>query len=189
MSVEAIKDIKKIDDLLLYLRKKDERNYLLCKFQLNTGLRIGDVVRVKVGDIFDEIGEFRDYFSLIEQKSNKDKKIRLNEELKIALKSYLLVDDISQDEYIFKSRISSERGYISTTQAYRILKEGANAVGIENFGTHSLRKTWGYFIYKASNFNIGLVAKMFNHSSESTTLRYIGIDQDERDKLYTLVQF
>ena len=30
---------------------------------------------------------------------------------------------------------------------------------------------------------------MFNHSSPDITLRYIGIDQDAKDELYSLVQF
>lgn len=30
---------------------------------------------------------------------------------------------------------------------------------------------------------------MFNHASERETLRYIGIDQEEKDLLYSTVQF
>ena len=60
---------------------------------------------------------------------------------------------------------------------------------IELFGTHSLRKTWGYFSYKASKHNIGLIMAMFNHTSERETLRYIGIDQEEKDLLYSTVRF
>lgn len=56
-------------------------------------------------------------------------------------------------------------------------------------GTHSMRKTWGYWTYKASKYNIGLIMDVFNHSSQKMTLRYIGISQDQKDELYSLVQF
>ena len=48
MTVEAIKDKNKVEALLTYLKGKNERDWLLCKFQLNTGLRISDVVSVQV---------------------------------------------------------------------------------------------------------------------------------------------
>ena len=188
MVVEPIKDKKKVDALLTYLKGKSERDWLMAKFQLNTGLRISDVVKVKVSDILTEKLNFKDYFVLQEQKTKKDKKIKLNDSLKTALKAYVKGNKLGQDKYIFESR----KGYndpISVTQAYRILKEAANGFGIENFGTHSLRKTWGYWTYKASRYNIGLIMDTFNHSSQKITLRYIGIDQEAKDELYSLVQF
>jgi len=188
MVVEPIKDKKKVDALLIFLKGKSERDWLLAKFQLNTGLRISDVVKVKVSDILTEKLNFKDYFVLHEQKINKEKKIKLNDSLKTALKAYIKQNKLGQDKYIFASR----KGYnepISVTQAYRILKEWAEALNIENFGTHSLRKTWGYWTYKSSRYNIGLIMDTFNHSSQKITLRYIGIDQEAKDELYSLVQF
>ncbi len=189
MTVEPIKDKRKIEDLLIYLKGKNERDWLLAKFQLNTGLRISDVVDVRVSDIFTEKKNFKDYFVLKEQKTQKEKKIKLNNELRRALKSYVDDNNLNYDDCLFKSRKHTEREHISITQAYRVLKAGAEAVGIENFGTHSLRKTWGYWTYKASRYNIGLIMDVFNHSSQNITLRYIGIDQAAKDELYSLVQF
>lgn len=189
MAVEPIKNKKKIDDFLIYLKGKNERDWVLGKFQLNTGLRISDVVDVRVSDIFTQKGNFRDYFVLREQKTGKEKKIKLNDELRKTLKYYAKENNLEYEDHLFKSRKHTERGHISVTQAYRVLKNAAEAVGIENFGTHSLRKTWGYWTYKASRYNIGLIMNVFNHSSQATTLRYIGIDQDAKDELYSLVQF
>ena len=81
------------------------------------------------------------------------------------------------------------RSHISVTQAYRILKAETEIIGIENFGTHSSRKTWGYWTYKASKYNIALIMTVFNHSSQNITLRYIEIDQKSQDELYSLVKF
>lgn len=189
MTVEAIKDKKKIQSLLIHLKGKSERDWLLCKFQLNTGLRISDVVKVRVLDLMTEQSNFKDYFILKEQKTGHLKKIKLNEELRKAVKSFIRANSLNNEDYIFESRTKSIRVHISVTQAYRILKAAADAVGIQNFGTHSLRKTWGFFTYKESKYNIGLIISVFNHSSPNVTLRYIGVDQAAKDELYSLVQF
>ena len=52
-----------------------------------------------------------------------------------------------------------------------------------NIGAHTLRKTFGYHHYKKYN-DIVLLQKIFNHSSPSVTLRYIGIEQDTIDESY-----
>lgn len=188
MVVEPIKDKKLIEKFLIQLRGKNYRDWILAKFQLNTGLRISDVVLINTSDIFTDTMRFKDYLVIKEKKTGKEKKIRLNEELRKSIKDYVRGYDINVGDYLFQSR-KGENSNISTTQAYRILKEAADAVGIENFGTHSLRKAWGYWTYKASRYNIGLIMDMFNHTSERVTLRYIGITQEAKDELYSLVQF
>ena len=188
MIVEPIKNKKKIDTFLTYLKGKNERDWLMAKFQLNTGLRISDVVKVKVEDLVTQKTNFKEYFILKEQKTGKAKKIKLNNSLKTAIKGYILKNKLGQGIYLFKSRKGINEP-ITTIQAYRILKSAATAVKIENFGTHSLRKTWGYWTYKASKYNIGLIMDTFNHCSQKITLRYIGIDQEAKDELYSLVQF
>ncbi|QQY79721.1 phage integrase family protein [Keratinibaculum paraultunense] len=90
MTVEPIKDKKKIGDFLTYLKGKNQRDYTLAKFQLNTGLRVSDVVPIKVSDIFTEKGNFKNYFVLSEKKTGKEKKIKLNDELKKSLKEYVV---------------------------------------------------------------------------------------------------
>lgn len=188
MVVEPIKDKKQIEKFLTQLRGKNYRDWILAKTQLNTGLRISDVVHINTSDIFTESMRFKDYLVINEKKTGKEKKIRLNGELRKAIKDYVRGNDLNIGDYLFQSRKGENRN-ISTTQAYRILKEAADAVGLENFASHSLRKTWGFWTYKASRYNIGLIMDMFNHASEKVTLRYIGITQEAKDELYSLVQF
>ncbi|WP_363253898.1 tyrosine-type recombinase/integrase [Clostridium sp.] len=190
--VNAIKDMKKINALLMYLKGTSDRDYLLAKFQLNSGLRISDVVGVKVSDVMTNKRRFKEHLVINETKTNKIKTIKLNDELRNTIKEYVFKYDLKDCDYLFKSKkfdVDGNSRHITVTQAYRILKTAAESVGIDNFGTHSLRKTWGYFTYKASKHNIGLLMDMFNHSAPSITLRYIGIDQDARDEMYSYVQF
>lgn len=185
MTVEPIRDLKKIKLLLNYLKEKNLRDYLLFMFGVNTGLRIGDLITLKYSDVFTE-NAFKQYLVIREKKTSKEKKIKLNDSLRKALKTYMNQIPSGDNEYIFASKKGK---YIGRVQAYRILKAASEVIGIENFGTHSMRKTWGYHTYKASKYNIGLIMDMFNHSSQKVTLRYIGISQDQKDELFSIVQF
>lgn len=184
-TVEPIRDKKKIQIMKTYLLGKRQRDYLLFVLGLNTGLRISDLLELKYSNIFMDKGIFREHLTIVEEKTNKTKKIKLNDVTRKCLKEYVFTHSISGDDYLFASK---KGGRITRVQAYRLLTEAARAVGIEDFGTHSLRKTWGYWTYRASKYNIGLIMDMFNHSSPAVTLRYIGINQDQKDELYSIVQ-
>ena len=73
---------------------------------------------------------------------------------------------------------------MSRSQAWRTLKAAGESVGLQNIGTHSLRKTCGYHAYKKSGGDIGLVQKLLNHSVVKITLKYIGIDREKMDNVY-----
>lgn len=184
MTVEPIRDKAQIDQMYNCLYEKGEKYALLFKFGLNTGLRISDIIPVTVNDIYYK-GNFRKYFVLKEKKTGKEKKIKINHTLQEAIEAFVKNNQLTNESYLFPSRKGK---HIGRVQAYRILKNCANTIGLENFGTHSLRKTWGYWTYRASKYNIGLIMDTFNHSSPKITLRYIGINQDEKDELYSLVQ-
>jgi integrase len=186
MTVEPIRDKNKIKLMQQFLSGKDLRYATIFNFGLNTGLRISDILPLKVSDILTRNGEFRDYLVINEKKTKKEKKIKLNDALRKSLKKYIKEYQLGYQNYLFPSKKGS---YIGRIQAYRVLKEAAELFHIENFGTHSLRKTWGYWTYKMSKYNIGLIMDTFNHSSQSITLRYIGVNQDQKDELYSLVQF
>ena len=186
MTVEPIRNKDIINEMYHYLSEKDAKYALLLKFGLNTGLRISDILPVKVNNLYLIHGEFKEHLTLFEKKTGKEKKIKINDALRKAIETYVLEQDLRYDSYLFYSKKGNNFGRI---HAYRVRKEAAEYIGVENFGTHSLRKTWGYWTYKASQHNIGLIMDTFNHSSQSITLRYIGISQDQKDELYTLVQF
>jgi len=186
MTVEPIRDKAKIKQMYNYLNGKNPKYGLLFRFGLNTGLRISDILPIKVNDVLNANWCFREHLILKEKKTGKEKKIMVNNVLRNSIQSYVKNEELTFDSYLF---FSQKGTHIGRVQAYRILKEAADIIGIENFGTHSLRKTWGYWTYKASRYNIGLIMDTFNHSSVRITLRYIGVNQDQKDELYSLVQF
>ncbi|WP_082446722.1 tyrosine-type recombinase/integrase [Cytobacillus solani] len=54
-------------------------------------------------------------------------------------------------------------------------------VGLEEIGTHTLRKTFGYYFYKQYK-DVAALQEIFNHSSPAVAVRYIGITQDIIDE-------
>ena len=83
-------------------------------------------------------------------------------------------------EYLFKSPNFPNKA-ISRQQAYNILSKAGGVFGISSIGTHTLRKTFGYHMYQQTHDAV-TIKEILNHSDISVTLRYIGINQDNKDK-------
>jgi integrase len=188
-TVEALKDKKYIELLKTVLKQRSIRHYLMFVIGCNTGLRIGDILRLRVSDfITGERRSVKKHLVITEQKTDKVRQIAINGTIQKALKQYLSHYNPIADEYLFISR-KGVNSPISCTQAYRILNAAAADCKIDiNFGTHTMRKTWGYWTYKNTGNNLGLVMDMLNHSSPSITLRYIGITQEQKDNTYLMVE-
>ena len=188
MSVEPIRSIKKIRKMISHMEDKySKRDALLFRMGINTILRVGDILSLRYCDIYDENGDFRRYLILSEQKTKKEKKIKLNDKIREEIDSYCRHFELDSDDYIFMSHRSPDAP-LDRIQAWRILKQAAKECGIDNFGTHSMRKTLAYQIYKETK-NLALVMHMLNHQSSKQTMRYIGINQDEMDNVYKNPKF
>lgn len=190
ISVDPIKDEKKISALKKYLLGSGNlRNYAMVVVGLNTALRISDILNLTWGSIYDfENDKFLNSVYLKEMKTKKSKKLKLNKNAIDSLNLYFnSIDRPSKDDYIFKSREGQNKP-LTRQMAYDIIKDGADAVGIKgNIACHSLRKTFGYWSAK-KGVPIHILMELYNHSSERTTKRYLGITQDDLDDVYTLVE-
>ena len=179
--VQPIRNLKQIETIKKLLKSQNMRDYCLFVFGINSGLRISDLLKLRISDIA-ENGKIKDRIRLREKKTNKFKDFPLSTSTKSALKDYLKIRNYTEDEPLFISR--KNKGFLLRQQAYKIINGVAKAVGIkENIGTHTLRKTFGYHAYN-NGYDITLIQKLFNHSSQSVTLRYIGITQDKMDDVY-----
>ena len=182
MEVEPIRNKMKILKMKEYLRQKGSGYELLFVMGLNTALRISDLLSLTISDVTDTDRKILKTICVKEHKTGKLKRLRVNESLKNALSEYLAA-------YPKRKRctplfVSQKCGALSRSQAWRTLKAAGESVGLENIGTHSLRKTFGYHAYEKSGRDIGLVQKLLNHSVCRITLRYIGIDRERMDNAY-----
>lgn len=178
--VEPIRDKRKIEEMKDELKKNGTRDYLLFIFGINVGLRISDIIKLKVQDVMEYTGKIKTHIEITEEKTKKTKRFKINPLL--AEELYQYVRNLNMSDYIFQSRNGNNR-YITRERAYTILNNAALKVGLQNIGTHTLRKTFGYHFYQQTH-DVALLQQLFNHSSPSITLRYIGINQDILDNAY-----
>ena len=170
--VEPIRSRKKLRDILIYLKRTNERDYILFLVGIHTGLRISDILRLRVRDV-----KGRSHIAIIEKKTKKAKKFLINNELKKELLRYC--KDRESYEFLITSR-EGQNDPISRERAYQILIGIGNTFDI-HISCHTLRKTFGYWHYN-ENKDIVKLMEIFNHSDQRVTLRYIGVLQDELDK-------
>lgn len=181
-TVSPIKDLKQIEMLKMYFRNKNIRDYVLFVVGINTNLRVSDLLKLKVSDVYTG-KKVRAYIELSEQKTDKARKIKINENMEKALKEYIKTEKLDMEDYLFKSK-KGENKPISRQQAHHIISTAGEWCGIEEpISCHSLRKTWGYWAWKQGTSPI-LIMEGFNHSSISITKRYISIAQEEMDEVY-----
>ena len=167
--VQPIRDKDTVQNIAEYLKFKNERNYIMWMMGIYSGLRISDILQLRVRDVYN-----KQYINIREIKTGKQKSFEINPILKKALSKYC--ENRRPDEYLIKSREKSNQP-ITRSMAYKILQDAAKRFGIESMGTHTMRKTFGYFFYLQTK-DVVTLQKIFNHSNQTITLRYIGIEQE-----------
>ena len=169
--IRSKNDIRKIEKLLA---NKSQRDLLMFVMGTNSGLRISDILGLNVSDV-----KNKSHICIIEKKTGKRKQFPINPKLKLLIENF--IKDRHEDEPLFLTKYN---GRLDRIQAYRILNTVCKQVGINfKIGTHTLRKTFGYHHYQQFK-DVAMLQKIFNHSTPSITLRYIGIEQDEIDESY-----
>src|SRR5690625_3654259 len=160
-------EIKNMREALAQTNAKD-RNLLLFNIGINTGLRIGDIVKLRIEDV-----KGRSSIVIREGKTKKARTVYLNAVM-ADIADYLA--DKESEGWLFPSRKGDK--HITTTQAYRIIAGAGKAYGYDYVGTHTLRKTFCYHFYKRTK-DIGQLMEIFNHADQTITKRYLGIRDDE----------
>ena len=195
-TTQPVRDIVELKKIKKYYRevKPNKRNFLLIICGLNTALRISDILKLRWKDVYNEnLLSFKSHIDVKEQKTGKKTTVFINNNLKEALASFLK-DIIAKkgklcdvmEQCIFLGQKSTDKP-ISRIQAFRIISEAAKKCLLSHkVSCHSLRKTFGYHAWK-KGVSPALLTSIYNHSSYKITTRYLGIEQDDRDEVFELV--
>jgi len=176
--VEPWKNLDDIEKLKSYLYEKSPRDFLLFILSINNGLRMCDILRLKVRDLMSlKPGET---IRVKESKTKKTNIVCLNKVAYDALHNYLRKGKHTKpDNWLFPSQIHPDRP-INTINVNLMLKSWCRRLNIKgNYGAHSARKTWGFHQRVTHKTDITVIMKRFNHSSLDQTLRYIGLAEEE----------
>lgn len=159
------------------LKKRNERNYIMFMIGIYTGLRISDILPLRVIDVSGS------HIILVERKTKKTKRIIIHPTLKRAINKY--IENMERTDLLIPSREKTKSGKekpLSRRQALNILQDTAREIGYErNIGTHSLRKTFGFRHYQQYK-DVAELQIIFNHRSQHETLKYIGVMSEKIER-------
>lgn len=144
--------------------RPNERIATALVLEGNLGLRISDILRLRLSDIVRDGDRYR--LSIIEQKTGKQRDFTVPLVLKQYIENYCLRNNIRRNDIIFPITERAIQKQLSIVCDY---------LGYEGISTHSFRKWYATEIYKANGYDIALVQRLLQHSSASTTQRYIGL--------------
>ena len=183
--VNPIRCKKQLEAVKGYLRGKNKRDYLLFMVGITSALRISDILSLKVNHVWDG-KKPAEFIELNEKKTGKYKRFPVTPNLKKAIKEYMAEYDGCPDDYLFVSRVGKNKP-ISRQYAVMMLNQACDMVGVEeSFGTHGMRKTWGYWAFK-SGISLDYISIALNHRSIAETKRYLGLLQEDLDNIYLQV--
>ena len=190
--VLPIKDsnvLREVQDTLLNNFKAGRRNYTIFQVGKATLLRVSDVMNLKMVNIYDDDGLVKSNAFIHDKKTGKANTLYLKPIIndlvnyKIWLEKNSLISD-----WLFPS-IKCPSHHITEKQFYKIMNKVGDLLNIDYLGTHTMRKTGAYRVYTQSNYNIGLVMHLLNHSSEAMTLRYLGLDRETTEQTLDTIDF
>ena len=176
--IQNVKDIQSIKTLL----SDKPRDLLLFTLGINNGIRVGDLLQLKVSDLKDL--KPGDSIQIKESKTKKTNVLSINKEVHKTLRHFLVTQNPKGNEYLFKSRQGSRP--ITVMYVNRMVKSWCESINLSgNYGAHTLRKTFGYI--QRTKFGVGfeVLCRRFNHSSPAITMRYLGITDQE---VYSILQ-
>ena len=187
-----IKDMRMVNKWLAIAKEHDANRrrggvswYMLLLLGFNTGLRVGDLCRLRVRDV-----RGRERVRIIAEKTDKMTDILLQVPVQRAINAALRGMD--EESYALTSRQKGRKDGrerpISRQRCYAIIREIAQKAGFtEHVGCHTMRKTFAWNFYQTSG-DLAKLQKVLNHSSQEATIHYLGLDQQAVDETIEKMQ-
>ena len=177
-------------DSMLVLLQKLERDgqfkfELLIAVGCFTGLRIGDLLKLRWSDVYN-----RENLELTEGKTKKVRRIKINPSLgEIISRLHEKMGITDNNELLFINKTRTKE--INVQFVNRRLKEIAKTYNLQipanQTSSHLFRKTLGRHVWTINNYSeksLLLLSELFNHSSIKITKIYLGIKDDEIGDVY-----
>ncbi len=163
--VAPIKDEETLNRFKEKLREMDDKYYIMFEIGVGTGMQLQEILKIKNKDIRD-----KDYIEACIGTKNIKRTFNIPENVKQIIHQYTEGKD--PDAYLILGHASSSAA-LSREQAYRALKSAGKSLGLNSIGAQTMRKTFAWRYYKATN-DIYYLQNLLNHASPSITYRYIG---------------
>ncbi len=180
IKVEPIRDKKAIARIKKILTDRP-RNLCLFTLGINTAYRANELLSLQVGQV--KTLQAGDVLDLKQRKTHKYRPVTLNATAVIAIQAWLVSGDLQPEDYLF----TGQRGCLTVETLSTRVKTWCQDVGLKgNYGSHTLRKTWGYWQRLERGTAIPLLMEAFGHATQQQTLAYLGIQSNEIAAIYEL---
>ena len=144
----------------------NERVAAVLTVEANLGLRVGDVLRLRLNDIIRDGNRYR--FDIVEEKTGKVRTFTVPHEMYSYLCDYAISHNLPRTAHLFS---------VTERAIQKHLQKAVTYLGLSRISTHSFRKFFGTRIYENNGHDIVLVQRIFQHSTTAVTQRYIGVQQ------------
>jgi len=151
--------------------RPNERIATALVLEGNLGIRISDIVKLRLSDIVNDGGRYR--LAITEQKTGKQRVFTVPLVIYQYMENYCLRNNIGRSELMFP---------LTTRAIQKQLAIVCEYLGYEGISTHSFRKWYATEIYRNNGYDIALVQRLLQHSSAAVTQRYIGIEPQRIEK-------
>ena len=179
IKVEPIKELKDIRTIKKLLAD-NPRDFALFTIGINTNLRASDLLRIKVWMVRGL--QPNDEIEVREKKTKKLRRVTLNKACIDAIRDLLASRPFKDSDYLFQSQRAE---VLIVPSVVRMVKQWCRAINLKgNFGSHTLRKTWGYHQRVTFGTDLPRLMVCFNHSTQRQTLEYLCIQADEIREVY-----
>ena len=170
------KDIETIKKLLA----SRPRDLALFIVGINTNLRASDLLNLKVSQVRNL--QANDEVEIREKKTHKTRRITLNKTCIKAIRDLLASKPYNDGDYLFQGQRSD---ILIVPSVNRLVKSWCKAINLKsNYGSHTLRKTWGYHQRVTFGTDLPRLMVCFNHSTQKQTLDYLCIQPEEIKDVY-----
>jgi len=144
-----------------------------------TGLRIADIIRLKVGQV--QGVPLGNKVWIVEGKTGKKNYFMVTKLVRRVLDRYLECIACAQPgDWLFPSTHKPGRHITSAAVGHMVRRYAEQAGLRERYGTHTLRKTWGY-LKRVAGTDLEIIRTRYNHASLNVTKVYIAANAVEVD--------
>ena len=154
------------------------RELALFNLAIDSKLRACDLMALRVADIA-QGNRIQPRARIIQRKTGRPVQFEITEQTRRSLEQWIDQAGLHPPDFLFPSRINRS-DHLSRRQYARIVNRWVTEIGLDPalYGTHSLRRTKASLIYRKTK-NLRAVQLLLGHTNLESTVRYLGIEEDD----------
>ena len=195
IKVEPVRTVQAITKIKVLL-EPNPRNYCLFVLGINTAFRASELLSIRIGQV--RYLNAGDRLEVKQPKTKKYRSVTLNQAAFDAIRRLLSHKDkeslkkrdaaIADDEaFLFTGQRGSEPLRVSTLN--NLVKDWCARANLKgNYGSHTIRKTWGYMQRKKQDTPVPLLMQALGHATQRQTMEYLCIQEKKIENVYTAME-